>query len=239
MRHEDLLDKCSELFDIYAVLSAAEDMSVDLEHLQSWLAQGRYGTRNYMTRNRSTPQIILPGAQSLIVVGLSHRDVQKRDGIARFACAETDYHTEIKNRLHTLLAYLRGHYPEIKGRAVVDTAPILEKAWACRGGLGWIGRNSLLINPRLGSFLNLGILLVDVALDEAKGTVRDGCGDCRRCIESCPMGAIGEDRMIDAGICISALTVELQREEGHANEINGWRYGCDTCQECCPWNNLP
>lgn len=223
-----------------AVLPAVSLDSEENARFDLWLESGRNGDLKYMERplDRTDPRVVFPEAGTVVVVALFYSSEQKLEGVARFAQSD-DYHQVIRARLHTLLKEISAEYPGIRGRAVVDTAPIFEKAWARRAGFGWVGRNSLIINPQRGSFFNIGILLLDhVFPEEHSGMVADGCANCRKCIDSCPMHAIGDDRMIDARRCISALTIEKIRKGAEPEYVRGWKYGCDECQICCPFNQI-
>lgn len=178
----------------------------------------------------------MEGSKSVIVVGKYYGNKQRESGKALFSVGE-DYHVQIKRELNEVGMAIRQLHPNVRFRAVVDSAPIFEKALAEYGGLGWVGRNSLIINDKMGSFFNIGVLLVDIELEETKGEVSSGCGECRACVEACPMGAIRDDRMVDARNCVSYRTIELTRlTDSDPVEINGWRYGCDDCQLACPYN---
>ena len=239
----ELKHKISNLFDIFAILPA-EPLTVDELKLQKWLDDGKNADMQYMAAfPRHDLNQILIGAKSVIVVGKSYRHNSRVDGRALYACG-SDYHKTIKKSLWNLAKDLSTSYPQANFRAVVDTAPALEKAWAIKGGLGFRGRNSLVVNPKLGSYFNIGLLVVDVELpcitsdlnSDITSNVTNGCGDCRACIDACPMGAICEDSTVDARQCISYHTVERARFEKRDIEMCGWSYGCDECQEACKYN---
>jgi epoxyqueuosine reductase len=219
--------------------------------LLSWLKAGKHGSMSYLARNtdvRLDPTRLLAGARSAIMVADLYAsrddnvDAPLRPGcgrIARYARGR-DYHVVMKKRLHALADGLRARFPGEKFRACVDTAPILEREYAARAGLGWVGKHTLLIHPRLGSYMLLGGLLTTLELTPpaAQETVSDHCGTCTRCIDACPTKAISE-RSVDARRCISYLTIERREpipEEFHG-AIGTWLYGCDICQEVCPHNS--
>ncbi len=234
--------KYSNLFDGFAVLPA-ETLDVDAQYLREWLECGKNADMKYMEAfPRHDLNQILPGAKSVIVVAKSYRNNQRTPGRALYACG-ADYHKTLKKLLWNLARDLTELYPSANFRAVVDTAPALEKAWAVRGGLGFRGRNSLVVNPKLGSYFNIGLLVSDVELpivysekSSDSGDLPTSCGACRLCIDSCPMCAIGDNSTVDARLCISYHTVERARFEGRSISMCGWDYGCDECQIVCPFN---
>lgn len=191
---------------------------------------------------RLNPKLLVPEAKSVISVLLNYfpgnPDISTTPPkISRYALG-TDYHTVLKKMLWQLLDILREEYGPISGRAFVDSAPVLETIWAQKAGLGWIGKHSLLINPQLGSFLFIGQLIIDAEAEPTIYEVTNRCGTCTRCMDACPTGAIVSPGVVDARKCISYLTIEkksaLTPEE--QNSLNGWCFGCDICQEVCPWN---
>ena len=221
-------------------IARSRALSEQRERLSEWLSSGRYGGLNYMLRNfdkRLDPGLLVEGTRSVIVCAIGYKRPPVTHPllthIASYAWGK-DYHLVIREKLKSLLQSIQTAYPGSSGRVFVDTAPLLEKAWAVEAGLGWIGRNSLLIHPVLGSYLHLGIILTDVEL-QPDTPVSGGCGTCRRCLDACPTGALGEDRMVDARRCIARRTIEKGSpdEEG---ELHGWIFGCDVCQRCCPYN---
>ncbi len=231
----ELKHKIGILFDIFAVLPA-DILETDRHRLQNWLDAGKNADMHYMaTFPRHDLNQILPGARSVIVVGKSYRHNERVMGRALYACG-VDYHKSLKKSLWSLAKDLNISYPDANFRAVVDTAPALEKAWAIKGGLGFRGRNSLVINSDIGSYFNIGLLVTDIELPEIKWVSEGSCGDCRACIEACPMGAICEDSTIDARNCISYHTVERSRFEKCSISMCGWDYGCDECQQVCKYN---
>ncbi len=210
------------------------------EMLKHWLAQGKHGGLTYMERNldkRLDPALLVEGARSVIVCAMSYKHPPTTGIASRIAsyARGRDYHPVLKAKLHELLTYIRELHPQASGRVFVDTAPILEKSWAVEAGVGRIGRHSLLIVPRLGSFVVLGVIVTDIALDpDPPLRILDPCGSCRACIDACPISAIGDDRTIDASLCIARRTIET--ETGDEGDLHGWIFGCDTCQLACPHN---
>ena len=209
-----------------------------------WLDRGYDSTLAYMRNNidmRFDVSQMVEGAQSVVVCAVSYKSeisggYSPEDGckIASYAC-NRDYHKSIKKILKQILRELQAVYPSINGRAFVDSAPILEKQYAVEAGLGWIGRQSLLVTPEYGSYVLLGELVLDCKVDvydEPLAAV--GCGECRRCVDACPAGAIVEPMTIDTARCISCQTIEKVGES--AMPLNGWIFGCDECQNCCPYN---
>lgn len=205
-----------------------------------------HGEMSYMERNREKridPTILVPGAKSIISVLLYYNPGNPNVSvnppkISRYALS-IDYHQIIKQMLWEMLNMMAKEITPIKGRAFVDSAPVLEREWALKAGLGWIGKNGLLINPKLGTYTFIGELVVDLEIETSTNRIPDRCGNCTRCIDACPTGAIVAPRVIDARKCISYLTIEKKSPltEGEKLSINSWCFGCDICQEVCPWNS--
>ncbi len=214
----------------------------DEAFFREWLARGYASSLDYLQRNidkRFDVERLVEGARTAVVCAVSYKNRTSagypsgfRTKIASYACCN-DYHSTIKGMLRRMSASLKETYPALSGRMFVDSAPILEKRYAVEAGLGWIGRQSLLVTPRFGSFVLLGELVLCDDCDRYDEPLRPvGCGECRRCIDACPNGAIAE-RHIDTSKCISCATVE--RFDGPA-DLHGWIFGCDECQSCCPYN---
>lgn len=233
-----------EGFDLVGVV-AAEAMAEERKRFSEWLLSGAHSTLSYLERNvekRFDARLLVDGCRSIIVCAVSYLSPFGRgyeEGmqtkIASYALAR-DYHLTIKEMLQRVAERLKEYAPELRFRAFTDSAPVAEKSLAVRAGLGWIGRNSLVVNPRLGSMMHLGELLISEDVDEYDKPMEGvGCGSCRRCVDSCPNGAISEQRTIDTRRCISCRTIE---REGCSEEItlDGWIYGCDACQSVCPFN---
>ena len=211
---------------------------------RAWLAEGRQASLGYMERNaekRFDPRLLVEGARTAVVCAVGYKNrtgegypAGHRAKVASYAC-NRDYHTTIREMLRRLFDGLRALHPQLGVRAFVDTAPLAEKQLAVEAGLGWVGRQSLLVTPGLGTYVLLGeLLLCDEADSYDAPLAGAGCGSCRRCIEACPTGAVGASRMIDAGRCISCRTIE--REPDGESPLHGWIFGCDECQSCCPYN---
>ncbi len=213
--------------------------------LRDWCEAGMNGEMAYLGRNiekRIDPDLLFPGAKSVIVTGINYYTERKQGGngvpvISRYAYG-SDYHDVIMNKLGRLLDFISSQNTIVNGKAFVDSAPLLEKAWAREAGLGWSGRHSVMINNKAGSFFFIGVLLVDIKLEYDKPFFDDNCGECRLCIESCPTNAINENRTIDARRCISYLTIENRGPvpEELKGKMEGRVFGCDICQDVCPWN---
>ena len=211
----------------------------------NWLGNGYHGSMSYMERNfelRLDPSNLVSGAKSVISVLLSYNtgDLSiniKPPRIARYA-ARADYHFLMKRMLWEMLNQLRECYGKVNGRAFVDSAPVFEREWAVRAGLGWIGKNSMLINRELGSYIFIGELIVDIEIEPNARMERNRCGTCTRCMDACPNKAIIAPGVIDARKCISYLTIERNEPiaTGEVANLDGWCFGCDICQEVCPWN---
>jgi len=251
LRESDIQASCTRLgFELSGVCDVQP--SAWAEHYRAWLHAGKHGTMEYLARNtelRSDPELLLPGAQSAIMVadlyhsrGHESEDVSPaRDApvgkIARYARGR-DYHKVMKKRLHTLCDELRAQHPGAEFRAFVDTAPLMEREIAQLAGLGWIGKHTLLIHPRVGSFMLLGGILTTLQIAKSSEAITDHCGTCTRCIDACPTDAI-TPYSVDASRCISYLTIENRGpiDSRFHEAIGDWLYGCDICQEVCPHNS--
>jgi epoxyqueuosine reductase len=236
-------------FDPVGIAQAAA--ADDFEHLRDWLAGGHAGSMAYMEKQaeaRRHPASILPSVRSIVMLGLSYKPpgadaAPQRDSdalvgrIARYA-AGLDYHDVVRGKLNALLAWVQQRAPGVQGRGVVDTAPLLERDFARRAGLGWIGKNTMLINKKLGSYLFLGALLLDCDLPADGAFDAQHCGSCTRCLDACPTDAFTGPYRLDARRCISYLTIELRGPvpEELRPGLGDWLFGCDVCQEVCPWN---
>jgi epoxyqueuosine reductase len=214
--------------------------------LKKWCEAGMNGKIRYLENNiekRINPEILFPGAKSLIVTGISYYSEikQKKNGvpvISRYAYG-TDYHYVITRKLEELLLFIKDTDPSARGRSFVDSSSILEKAWAKEAGLGWQGKHSIVINRKIGSFFFIGILILNKEIEYDQPFESEYCGDCRLCIDLCPTGAINNDRTIDVRKCIANLTIEDRGPipDEIIPKLGGRVYGCDRCQEVCPWNN--
>jgi epoxyqueuosine reductase len=226
-------------------ISTAEYLAGDADRLKTWLDKGMHGTMDWMERNfekRTDPRLLLEGTMSVISVILNYYpEEQQKDPeapvVAKYAYGE-DYHFVMKDMLNDLLEFIRRHIGEVQGRAFVDSAPVLDRAWAKRAGLGWIGKNTNLISQEHGSFIFIGQLMVDIELEPDNKLVPDLCGTCTLCIETCPTGAITEPYVVDGSKCISYFTIENKGDmpAGLEDHFKNRVFGCDICQDICPWN---
>ena len=227
----------------------AERLDVEDASLKSWLESGFHGEMKWMNRpeqDRAAPRTVMPNARSVVVLATnyftphSHADDSDRGKISRYAWG-SDYHDLLREKMRRLLEQIKLAAPNVEGRVCVDTAPIMEKAWAVRAGLGWIGKHSNLITKDIGSWVFLSELLLNVELDYDSEIVEDHCGTCTACLDACPTSAIVEPYVVDSRKCISYATIELRDEtlpDEIASNLNGWLYGCDICQDVCPWNRF-
>lgn len=231
---------------VFCGISKAGFLEEEANRLDTWLKRGYHGRMSYMENHhdmRLDPTKLVPGARS--VVSLVYNYYPKadlaRDGepkVAKYAYGE-DYHFIIREKLKELLAEIRDAIGEINGRAFVDSAPVMERTWAARSGLGWIGKNSLLLNRTMGSFFFLAELIIDLEL-VYDGPVKDYCGTCTACMDACPTDAIPEPYVVDGSKCISYFTIELKEAipEDYKGQFQDWIFGCDICQDVCPWNRF-
>lgn len=233
-------------FDHCGVAEAVR-LDEDARRLEQWLNKGMQGTMRYMENHfdlRIDPSRLVPGARSVITLLMNYfPGVQQEPDaprVAKYAFGE-DYHEVIRARLNQLLDKMRAAFGDIDGRGFVDSAPVLERSWAVRSGLGWIGKNGNLLHKQSGSFFFIATLIVDLELDYDAPFAGDYCGTCRRCIDACPTDAIGEDKVVDGSQCISYYTIELKElliPESQKGRFDHWLFGCDTCQDVCPWNRF-
>ena len=232
-----------------AGIARAEPLAEEGARLFQWLKAGYHGEMAWMERwadKRIDPREILPNAKSVVVVALNYftpHDQISDPGagkISRYAWGD-DYHDVVREKLDSLAGWIKSERPEANVRICVDTAPVTDKVWASRAGLGWIGKSSNLITTDYGSWVFLGEILLDIELGYDTDSVKDHCGSCTACIDACPTGAIVEPYVVDAAKCISYATIELRDEELPAEfegKMEGWIYGCDICQDVCPWNRF-
>lgn len=227
-------------------VSQAEFLDEEAPRLEAWLKKRYQGKMGYLENHfdkRLDPALLVPGAKS--VISLLYNYYPEKDlsshapyKVAKYAYGE-DYHFVIKERLRDFMNAIREHIGDVDGRVFVDSAPILERAWAKKSGLGWIGKNSLLLNRESGSFFFLAELILDLEL-EYDGPVKDYCGTCTACIDACPTDAIPEPYVVDGSKCISYFTIELKEEipVEMKGKFENWIFGCDICQDVCPWNRF-
>ena len=228
-------------------IAKATKLDDDAERLETWLNKGMHGNMHYMERYfdlRVDPSRLVPGAKSVITLLLNYFPAEKQHEdslkISKYAYGK-DYHEVIRGKLNTLIDQMKITVGEIHGRGFVDSAPVLERTWAQRSGLGWVGKNGNLINKQMGSFFFIATLITDLDLEADEMFAKDYCGTCTRCIEACPTDAILPGKVVDGSKCISYFTIEL-KEMLIPGEMKGkfdnWMFGCDTCQDVCPWNRF-
>jgi epoxyqueuosine reductase len=226
-------------------ISKAGFLEEEASRLETWLNQNMQGQMSYMENHfdkRLNPTLLVDGAKSVISLLLNYYpdELQNQDSykISKYAFGQ-DYHYVIKEKLNELLHFIQTEIGEVSGRAFVDSAPVLDKAWAAKSGLGWIGKNSNLITQKIGSFYFIAELIVDLDLAYDTPTT-DHCGSCTACIDSCPTEAIVAPYVVDGSKCISYFTIELKDNlpQDMKGKFNDWMFGCDVCQDVCPWNRF-
>jgi len=237
----------SQLGFDYCGIARARQLDEDARRLEQWLTKGYQGGMGYMERNfelRIDPTKLVPGARSVITVLLNYFPGQQQEDdspkIAKYAYGR-DYHEVIRARMNTFLAMLREAVGDIDGRGFVDSAPVLERSWAVNSGLGWVAKNGNLIHKQAGSYFFIATLITDLELEYDDPFAKDYCGSCRRCIDACPTDAIVSPAVVDGSRCISYLTIELKEEliaPEFRDKMQGWMFGCDICQDVCPWNRF-
>ncbi|HVB03821.1 MAG TPA: tRNA epoxyqueuosine(34) reductase QueG [Chitinophagaceae bacterium] len=233
-------------FDLCGI-ARAEKLEADAVRLDTWLKNGRQGKMQYMEHYfdlRIDPRKLVEDARSVITLLFNYfpadRQVNEAPKVSKYAFGE-DYHEVIKARLKELLFFIQQEIGEVHGRGFVDSAPVLERTWANKSGLGWVGKNGNLINRQTGSFLFIATLIVDLPLGYDDPFAGDYCGNCTRCLDACPTGAILSPREIDGSRCISYFTIELKDAmipEEFRDHMENWVFGCDICQDVCPWNRF-
>lgn len=247
-KHTDLVkQEARRLGFNYCGISKAEFLADEAPKLEDWLNRQYQGKMSYLENyfdKRLDPTLLVPGARSVISLVYNYYPQEDLTGtggrlkVAKYAYGE-DYHFVIKEKLNALLEFIRENIGHVEGRAFVDSAPVMERAWAKRSGLGWIGKNSLLLNREAGSFFFLAELIVDLPLlyDEP---IKDYCGTCTACIDACPTEAIPAAGVVDGSRCISYFTIELKEAipESVKGKFENWIFGCDICQDVCPWNRF-
>ncbi len=227
----------------------AEPLPNEENHLREWLANDFHGEMRWMERDpekRADPKLLFPEAESVIVVALNyftpheHEESDEKGKISRYAWGD-DYHDVVKEKLRELFAWIKAEIPEAEGKICVDTAPMMDKAWAVRAGLGWIGKHSNLITKEFGSWVFIGEILLNLKLEFDTEIIPDHCGTCTACLDACPTSAIVAPFIVDSRACLSYTTIELRIPElplEITQNLNGWFYGCDICQDVCPWNRF-
>ncbi len=229
----------------YCGISKAQFLNEEAPRLEKWLHDNKHGQMQYMENyfdKRLNPTLLVDGAKSVISLLYNYYPTKTQTTnapkISKYAYGN-DYHEVIKTKLHEFLYTLKQKIGNINGRAFVDSAPVMDKVWAAKSGLGWVGKNTNLINKNNGSFFFIAELIIDVDL-EYDTAIPDYCGTCTRCIDACPTEAITEPYVVDGSKCISYLTIELKNEIPHAfkTKMDNWVFGCDVCQDVCPWNRF-
>ena len=228
-------------------IARAVPLDEDARRLEAWLNNGFAASMQWMEKHfdlRIDPSKLVPGAKSVITLLLNYYPEQRQQSeapkIAKYAWG-MDYHDVIREKLNEFLATLKTMIGDINGRGFVDSAPVLERSWAARSGLGWIGKNGNLLNKQMGSFFFIATLITDLELEPDPPFSTDHCGTCTRCVDACPTEAIVSPTVIDANKCISYLTIELKDAlipNDLQSKMDGWMFGCDVCQDVCPWNRF-
>jgi epoxyqueuosine reductase len=239
--------KASELGFFHCGFSKADFLEEEAPRLESWLKHNFQGKMSYMENHfdkRLDPRLLVEGSNTVISLLLNYSPTEtQKDAdapkISKYAYGE-DYHFVIKDKLHELIQFMQDEIGEVNGRAFVDSAPVMDKVWAKKSGLGWIGKNTNLIHPKEGSFFFIAELITDLQI-EPDGPIKDYCGTCTRCIDACPTEAIVQPYLVDGSKCISYLTIELKDEilpKEFSGKMDNWMFGCDVCQDVCPWNRF-
>lgn len=240
-------NKTKDLGFFFCGISKADFLEDEAIHLESWLKRNYHGKMGYMENHfdkRLDPRLLVEDSKSVVTVLLNYypentQTDSEAPKLSKYAYGE-DYHFVIKDKLNELVAFIQKEIGEVAGRAFVDSAPVMDKAWAKKSGAGWLGKNTNIIHPKNGSFFFIAELIIDLEL-EPDGPIKDYCGSCTRCIDACPTEAIAEPYMVDGSKCISYLTIEL-KDAILPNEFHGkmdnWMFGCDICQDVCPWNRF-
>jgi len=239
--------KAASLGFFYCGVSKAEFLNEEAPRLEAWLKANMHGEMSYMENHfdkRLDPRLLVEGAKSVVSLALNYfpkKDLATNDSpkISKYAYGE-DYHFVIKDKLKDLLAYIQDEIGEVNGRVFVDSAPVLDKAWAVKSGLGWMGKHTNVLTRDNGSFFFIAELILDLDLTY-DGPMKDYCGTCTRCIDACPTDAIVAPYVVDGSKCISYLTIELKNEilpSAFHGKMDNWAFGCDVCQDVCPWNRF-
>jgi epoxyqueuosine reductase len=227
----------------------AEPFDKERDQLLEWLRRDYHANMSWMARDletRTEPRKLFPDARSVLVVAKNyytpskHADDSATGKVSRYAWGD-DYHEVVGSRLRSLLSWIKTEIPGAEGRVCVDIQPMMDKAWAVRAGLGWIGKHTNLITPEYGSWVFVGELLLNIDLDYDSEPIDDHCGSCTLCIDACPTQAISEPYVVNSNLCISYATIELRQAEIPSpvgEHLEGWLYGCDICQDVCPWNRF-
>ncbi len=244
---EEIKSKAYELGFSYCGFSKAGFLEEEAPKLENWLKQNHHGEMKYMSNHfdkRLDPRLLMENTKTVISLMLNYYTDQKQNDptapkISKYAFGK-DYHFVIKEKLRELVEFMREQIGEVATKICVDSAPVMDKVWAKKAGMGWIGKNTNLIRPRVGSYFFIAEVLLDFSI-EPDGPLKDYCGSCTRCIDACPTEAIVEPYVVDAKKCISYLTIELKEEilpKQFQDKMDNWMFGCDICQDVCPWNRF-
>ena len=237
-----------EGFDKVGIVSAGS-LADEGKLLRDWLDRGYHAEMAWMQRDvekRIDPRLVFPQARSVVVVAINyftpskHQDNPATGKVSRYAWGD-DYHDVVSRKLHSLLTWIKEQQPEAEGKVCVDIQPVMDKAWAVRAGLGWLGKHTNVITPEFGSWIFIGELLLNLEFEYDNEQMEDHCGTCTLCIDACPTQAITEPYVVDSNKCISYATIELRAPElpkSIEENLSGWLYGCDICQDVCPWNRF-
>lgn len=243
---DKITEKAEELrFDLIG-FTPYDLMEGEIRHLKYWLAESFHGGMKYMEKNlekRYDPNKILEGCKSVISLGINYKtedefnDAPGEGKVSRYAWGR-DYHYVVWEKLSDMIDYIKNLEPNIECKSYVDTGPVMDKAWAVRAGLGWLGKHSNVINRKLGSWFFIANIFTNVKFDDYNEQVSDFCGSCTACIDACPTDAIIQDYVVDSNKCISYLTIENKSDipDQFLDKFDNWIFGCDICQDVCPWN---
>ena len=243
---ESIKSKAKDLGFLSCGISKADFLEEEAPRLEQWLNQNHHGEMAYMANHfdkRLDPRVLVPGAKSVVSLLLNYHSKEKQTDveapkIASYAFGD-DYHKVIKDKLKELMSFIHQEIGEVQGRVFVDSAPVMDKAWAAKSGLGWIGKNTNLISKKVGSFFFIAELILDLELEHDLPAT-DHCGSCTACIDACPTDALLAPYQIDGSKCISYVTIELKNEipTDFQGKMDNWAFGCDVCQTVCPWNRF-
>ena len=240
-------NKAKELGFFFCGISKADFLEDEVKHLDSYLKNNYQGSMSYMENHydkRLDPRLLVDNAKSVVSLLMNYYPENNQDEsdpvkISKYAYGE-DYHFIIKDKLKEFFQFIQDEIGEVGGRVFTDSAPVLDKAWAKKSGLGWVGKHTNLVNPKHGSFFFIAELILDLDLN-ADGPIKDYCGTCTKCIDACPTDAIVKPYVVDGSKCISYLTIELKDEiipSEFKGKMENWAFGCDICQDVCPWNRF-
>ena len=243
---ESIKSKAKDLGFLSCGISKADFLEEEAPRLEQWLNQNHHGEMAYMANHfdkRLDPRVLVPGAKSVVSLLLNYHTEEKQTDveapkIASYAFGD-DYHKVIKDKLKQLMSFIHQEIGEVQGRVFVDSAPVMDKAWAAKSGLGWIGKNTNLISKKVGSFFFIAELILDLELEHDLPAT-DHCGSCTACVDACPTDALIAPYQIDGSKCISYVTIELKNEipTDFQGKMDNWAFGCDVCQTVCPWNRF-